>query len=109
MRCSAASVGMIAVDGNPALAQTELVARQAQRWNDPKTEHDAQARIALASVRAKRNEGRARSQLARLRKAPRMGTKSTGCASWQGPSATRWRHTRLASMAARAAVISRSL
>lgn len=50
--------------------QAELVARQTERWNDPKTQHDAHQRVALANVQAKRNEGRARMQLMQLDKAP---------------------------------------
>jgi Fe-S-cluster containining protein len=48
----------------------ELVARQAERWNDPMTQRDAQARIALVNVRAQRNEPRLRTQLKQLDKAP---------------------------------------
>ena len=68
-------MGLNEVDGNSALDQAALVARQSKRWNDPKTQHDAQARIALAGVRAKRNEGRGWSQLAQLNKAPGIGHK----------------------------------
>ena len=68
-------MGLNEVDGNSALDQAALVARQSKRWNDPKTQHDAQARIALASVRAKRIEGRARSQIAQLNKARGIGHK----------------------------------
>ena len=74
-RYAAASVGLNEVDGNFALDQAALVARQSKRWNDPKTQHDAQARIALAGARAKRNEERARSQLAQLNKALVIGHK----------------------------------
>jgi Fe-S-cluster containining protein len=50
--------------------QAELVARQAERWNDPRTQDDARARVALVNVRAKANEPRLRSQLKQLDKAP---------------------------------------
>jgi Fe-S-cluster containining protein len=50
--------------------QAQLVARQAERWNDPKTQDDAQARLALVNVRAKANEPRLTSQLKQLEKAP---------------------------------------
>ncbi|MDB5880911.1 MAG: hypothetical protein JWP43_789 [Ramlibacter sp.] len=50
--------------------QAELVARQAQRWNDPRTQDDARARVALVNVRAKANEPRLTSQLKQLDKAP---------------------------------------
>jgi Fe-S-cluster containining protein len=50
--------------------QAELVARQAERWNDPRTQDDARARIALVNVRAKANEPRLTSQLKQLDKAP---------------------------------------
>ena len=50
--------------------QAELVARQAERWNDPRTQDDARARLALANVRAKANEPRLTSQLKQLNKAP---------------------------------------
>ena len=50
--------------------QAELVARQAERWNDPRTQDDALARVALVNVRAKANEPRLTSQLKQLDKAP---------------------------------------
>jgi Fe-S-cluster containining protein len=50
--------------------QAELVARQAERWNDPRTQDDARARVALVNVRAKANEPRLTSQLRQLEKAP---------------------------------------
>jgi Fe-S-cluster containining protein len=50
--------------------QDELVARQAQRWNDPRTQDDAIARVALVNVRAKANEPRLNSQLRQFEKAP---------------------------------------
>jgi Fe-S-cluster containining protein len=50
--------------------QAELVTRQAERWNDPRTQDDARARVALVNVRAKANEPRLTSQLRQLDKAP---------------------------------------
>jgi Fe-S-cluster containining protein len=50
--------------------QAELVARQAERWNDPRTQDDARARLALVNVRAKANEPRLASQLKQLDKVP---------------------------------------
>lgn len=50
--------------------QAELVARQAERWNDPRTQDDARARLALVNVRAKANEPRLTSQLKQLDQAP---------------------------------------
>jgi Fe-S-cluster containining protein len=50
--------------------QAELVARQAERWNDPKTQDDARARLALVNVQAKRNEPRLTAQLKQMEKAP---------------------------------------
>jgi Fe-S-cluster containining protein len=50
--------------------QAELVARQAERWNDPRTQDDARARVALVNVRARANEPRLNSQLRQLEKAP---------------------------------------
>jgi uncharacterized protein len=50
--------------------QAELVARQAERWNDPRTQDDARARVALVNVRARANEPRLSSQLRQLDKAP---------------------------------------
>ena len=50
--------------------QAEMVARQTERWNDPRTQDDARARIALVNVRAKANEPRLTSQLKQLDKAP---------------------------------------
>ena len=50
--------------------QAELVARQAERWNDPRTQEDARARLALVNVRAKANEQRLNTQLRQLDKAP---------------------------------------
>jgi Fe-S-cluster containining protein len=50
--------------------QSELVARQAERWNDPRTQDDARARVALVNVRAHANEPRLTSQLKQLDKAP---------------------------------------
>jgi Fe-S-cluster containining protein len=50
--------------------QAELVARQAERWNDPRTQDDARARLALVNVRAKANEQRLNKQLRQLDKAP---------------------------------------
>ena len=50
--------------------QAELVARQAERWNDPRTQDDARARLALVNVRAKANEPRLTSQLKQFDKAP---------------------------------------
>jgi Fe-S-cluster containining protein len=50
--------------------QAELVARQAERWNDPRTQDDARARLALVNVRAKANEQRLNTQLRQLDKAP---------------------------------------
>lgn len=59
-------------DPNMALTpeQQALVALQAQRWNDPATRQGAQQRLALASERARRNEGRVKTQLTQLDKAP---------------------------------------
>jgi Fe-S-cluster containining protein len=56
----------------PALTpeQAELVARQAERWNDPRTQDDARARVALVNVRAQANQPRLTSQLRQLEKAP---------------------------------------
>jgi Fe-S-cluster containining protein len=48
----------------------ELVSRQAARWNDPRTQQDAQARVAQVNVQAQRNEPRLRTQLKQLEKAP---------------------------------------
>ena len=48
----------------------ELVARQAERWNDPRTQDDARARVAVVNVRARANEPRLNSQLRQLEKAP---------------------------------------
>jgi Fe-S-cluster containining protein len=50
--------------------QAELVARQAERWNDPRTQDDARARLALVNVQAKANEPRLTSQLTQFEKAP---------------------------------------
>jgi Fe-S-cluster containining protein len=50
--------------------QAELVARQAERWNDPRTQDEARARLALVNVRAKANEQRLNTQLRQLDKAP---------------------------------------
>ena len=50
--------------------QAELVARQAERWNDPRTQDDARARVALVNVRARANQPRLTSQLQQLDKAP---------------------------------------
>ena len=50
--------------------QAGLVARQAERWNDPRTQDDARARLALVNVRAHANEPRLTSQLRQLEKAP---------------------------------------
>ena len=50
--------------------QVELVARQAERWNDPRTQEDARARLALVNVRAQANEPRLTSQLKQLDRAP---------------------------------------
>jgi len=50
--------------------QADLVARQAERWNDPRTQDDARARLALVNVRARANEQRLNTQLRQLDKAP---------------------------------------
>ena len=57
---------------NRALApeQAELVARQAERWNDPATRRDAQRRVMQAKAQAQRNEGRMRTQLRQVDRAP---------------------------------------
>ena len=50
--------------------QTDLVARQAERWNDPGTQRDARDRVMQAKVQAQRNDARLRTQLRQLDKAP---------------------------------------
>lgn len=59
-------------DPKPQLTpeQSDLVARQAQRWNDPDTRRDAQQRLVQAKAQAQRNDGRLRTQLRQLEKAP---------------------------------------
>jgi Fe-S-cluster containining protein len=49
-----------------------LVSRQAERWNDPRTQQGAQERVALAAQRAVANEPRMRGLLKQLEKAPRI-------------------------------------
>lgn len=52
--------------------QGALVARQAERWNDPQTQERAQQRVALAAQRARANEPRMREHLKQLEKAPKI-------------------------------------
>ncbi|MDB5945364.1 MAG: hypothetical protein JWQ33_390 [Ramlibacter sp.] len=59
----------------PDPAQAELVARQAARWNDPATQRAARERVLLAKARAERDEGRLRTQLRQLAKAPAIQQK----------------------------------
>jgi Fe-S-cluster containining protein len=53
----------------------QLVARQAERWNDPHTQERAGEMLARASVQARANEPRTRSELRQLEKAPRISQK----------------------------------
>jgi Fe-S-cluster containining protein len=56
----------------PSDEQQALVARQAERWSDPRTQEGAQRRVALAAERARANEPRMRAHLKQLEKAPRI-------------------------------------
>jgi Fe-S-cluster containining protein len=49
-----------------------LVARQAERWNDPATQEGARQRVALAAQRAQANQPRMLAHLKQLEKAPRI-------------------------------------
>jgi Fe-S-cluster containining protein len=55
--------------------QADLVVRQAERWNDPDTQHNARERMMQAKGRAQRNEGRLRTQLTQLARAPAIRQK----------------------------------
>jgi Fe-S-cluster containining protein len=59
-------------DADPPLTpeQSDLVARQAQRWQDPATRLGAQQRVLQAQEQARHDEGRLRAQLRQLEKAP---------------------------------------
>jgi hypothetical protein len=59
----------------PDAAQADLVARQSERWSDPQTQRRARERMQLASAHAQRNEGRLRTQLAQLARAPAIRQK----------------------------------
>jgi Fe-S-cluster containining protein len=52
--------------------QAALVARQAERWNDPATQEGARQRVALAAQRAQANQPRMLGHLKQLEKAPRI-------------------------------------
>ena len=54
----------------PDPGRADLVARQAERWNDPETQRRARARLLLANARAERNATRMGTQLKQLAKAP---------------------------------------
>ncbi|MDB5942039.1 MAG: hypothetical protein JWQ13_1605 [Ramlibacter sp.] len=58
--------------------QADLVARQAERWNQPATQQAARERLALAKERAAGNDERMRTQLKQLAKAPGIGHKIYG-------------------------------
>lgn len=59
-------------DGGVPQDARDLVARQAERWADPRTQQRAQEQVRLAAERAAAGEPRVRGLLKQLEKAPRI-------------------------------------